>query len=465
MEATFTAGAKKLSETVKIRTVSNIDPTKTQWDQFIQLHHLLEQLFPLVHRNMEKTVVNTYSLIFHWKSTTGSKGGSSSGACKKPILFTAHMDVVPVEEGTGQDWKYGPFSGEIADGRVWGRGTLDTKIHMIAALEAAERLLAEGYAPERDVYFAFGHDEEVGGLEGAFQIAEHFKKMGVEFEFVLDEGGCVTDEIIPQVKRPLALIGVGEKGYANIRLTASGDGGHSSMPPVHSALGMVSQAICRLERRRCKTRLIKPVKEFLQKTAPYMGGVNRLILSNLWLFKPVFLAVFSRTKSGSAMLRTTTAATMAEASTAPNVLPQKASAVINFRILPGETGQDLIRHIRKVTDGIPLELEPLVLDEPSRISSTDTEGYVTIERLTKRLYPDAVVVPYIALASTDARKYEPVCRNIYRFTPYRIHNSEMGMMHGTNENISVENVDRCIEFFYLAIQGVLTRKKLDARRH
>lgn len=438
-------GASKLAEAVKVETVSHMEASMTDWNEFIRFQDLLEKLFPDFHRVCEKTVIRDYSLVYRWK-------GAGSG--KKPCLVTAHIDVVPVEKGTEKDWEYPPFSGEIAEGFVWGRGTLDTKIHLIASLEAAEQLIREGFIPDRDIYFAFGHDEEVGGFEGASRIVEHFKNAGIEFEFMLDEGGCITDGVVEGVGKPVALIGTGEKGFANIKLTFRGEGGHSSTPPLHSALGLAAQAVNRLEKRQCRLKLIEPIRVFLMKLGPEMEFANRLVLANLWLFKPLFLAVFSKTKNGNAMLRTTTAATMAEASQAPNVLPQKASVIVNFRILPGETGHDLIAHIKETVKGMETEIEPLILDEPSLVSSSDSRAFKTIAGITEQLCKDAVVAPYIVLASTDARKYEALCGDVYRFTPYRIDALDMARVHGTNERISLKNVNMCVQFFRLFFQDV-----------
>jgi carboxypeptidase PM20D1 len=433
------ACAEKLAEAIRIPTVSYIDTAKTDWAAFEGFHALLQKQFPLFHAKCEKAVISGYSLVYCWPGADKS--------AKKPALITAHMDVVPVEAGTEKDWKHDPFGGELADGCIWGRGTLDVKIHLIASLEAAEKLIQEGYTPPRDVYFAFGHDEETGGKEGAVFIADYFKDQGIAFDFVLDEGSCVVQGALTGVSEPLALIGVGEKGYADIRIQVCGEGGHSSMPPRHTSLGLLAKALCLLENKKRKAKLIAPVREFLQIIGPAMGLVNRIILANLWIFQPLFIAVFGGTKTGNALLSTTTAVTMAKGSPAPNVIPQNSEAVVNFRILPGETGEELLQSIIKTCKGIPLELTPINLDEPSIVSPTDTEGYRIIRSVTKKIYPDAIIAPYVLLASSDARKYESVCKNIYRFTPFYIQNDEVSAMHGTNENISVENINRCVAFF------------------
>ncbi len=432
--------ANKLSEAIKIQTISYLNTEQTDWDAFRSFHKLLEKQFPKLHDQCERTIINQYSLVYHWKS-------NHLNSDKKPILITAHMDVVPVEEETENDWVYPPYDGRIADGYVWGRGALDIKIHLIAIMEAMEQLIKEGVTPDRDIYMAFGHDEEIDGMQGAYQIADYFAKQGLTFELVLDEGGFVSDDILEGINKPIALLGIGEKGFANIRLAVTREGSHASMPAKHSSLGILAQALCRLEKYSCKPKLIPPVKEFLNGIGPYMKGMNHVIISNLWLFQPLFLKFFSKTNIGGALLKTTVAVTMAQGSPAPNVIPQKSSAVINCRILPGETGNDLMKYLKKVLKGLPVVLEPLVLDEPSKISRTDTDAYSFLEKLIQKYCKEAVVVPYLVMASTDARKYEAVSENIFRFTPFIIQGEDTDRIHGTNERISIENINRCVDFF------------------
>ncbi|MFB0920724.1 MAG: M20/M25/M40 family metallo-hydrolase [Oscillospiraceae bacterium] len=439
-ESNGTAGAEKLADAVRIPTISYIEAGKMDEEAFRAFHKLLEKQFPLVHTYCEKIVINKYSLVYCLKTKSPQPAG-------KPILITAHMDVVPVEDGTEGDWTKPPYSGEIADGIIWGRGTLDTKVHLIGALEAMERLLGKGFSPERDIYLAFGHDEEINGEEGALKIAEYFKNQGLEFDFALDEGGCAVTNVLAGIEKPIAMVGVGEKGFANIRLSVTMDGGHASMPAPHTSLGVLAKALCLLEEHPFKPRLISCTKDFLLSIGPYMKGVNRVVLANLWIFKPLFLSMFSKTNTGSALLRTTLAVTMAQGSPAPNVVPQKSTAFINCRILPGENGKSLLKHIEKTLKGLPVKLEPIALDDPSALSPCDCNAYRLIEGLIYDFCGDVIVVPYLVMASTDARKYEAVCKNIYRFTPYIIDDEDIGKIHGTNENISVANVNRCIDFF------------------
>jgi carboxypeptidase PM20D1 len=423
---------ENLAEAVKIKTISNAD--KKEFNRFLKF---LEEKYPLVHSRLKCETINGYSLLYRWEGRDKSK---------LPALFTAHMDVVPVEEGTEKDWKYPAFSGTVSEGCVWGRGTLDIKIQVIGILEAIENLLKNGFNPEREIYIAFGHDEEIGGDDGAAYISKLLKERGIKFEYVIDEGGCITEKAIAGVEPPVAVVGVAEKGYANIMLTAAGKGGHSSMPPKHTAVGDISSAIVELEKRQMKMKIGGPVKQMLMSIGPYMKLSNRIIIANLWLFSPIFKKVFSSSGTGNALLRTTTAATMIEGSMVPNVLPQKAKAVLNFRIAPWETGKDLMEHIRNVI-GENVKIEALRLEDPSKISPVDTFGFKHIENNIHKVFGDVVVSPYIVLGGTDARKYEIVCENIYRFSPYQVDDSGIKSMHGTNEKISIDNIEKVVRFY------------------
>ena len=429
--------AERLSGAVQIATITASDPEKADREPFEQFIRYLEQAFPAAHAVLERETVNEYSLLYRWK-------GRDEGM--KPALLMAHIDVVPVEEGTEQDWQHPPFSGALADGFVWGRGTMDIKNQVVLILEAVEHLLAEGFTPPGDFYLAFGHDEEVRGEDGAFKIAELLQSRGVTFEYVLDEGGAVTIGAMPGVERPIALVGIAEKGYADVRITAEGEAGHSSMPPMHTAAGKIGRAVVDLERKQRPTRINPYLKEMLAYIGPEMKFGLRLVLANLWLFGPLFKAIFKATRAGNALLRTTTAVTILEGGSEPNVLPRKAGAVINYRIAPGESVSELLDHIRGIV-GEKIKLEPLVTTEPSKISPVDSSGFKAIERAVYAIFPEAVTVPYIVMGGTDAIRYEPLCDQIYRFTPMLISSEDLERMHGTNERLSLENVERGVRFY------------------
>ncbi|MEA4928618.1 MAG: M20 family peptidase [Candidatus Limiplasma sp.] len=441
------AAAEKLAQAVRLQTVSHAQPDAQEAVAFEAFHALLTRQFPLFHARAERTVVNRLSLLYRLPAAVPCPG-------LDPVLITAHMDVVPVEDGTQADWTYPPFGGDVADGFVWGRGTLDTKVHLIAALEALERLLARGITPARDIYLAFGHDEELNGEQGAMHIAALLAQRGLRFALVLDEGGCVVRGVLPGVQKPIAMIGVGEKGFANLRLQARLDGGHASMPAAHTSLGVLAQALCRLEAHPCKPRLIPSTRAFLLALAPEMRGFPRVALANLWLFQGVFTRVFASSRTGSALLRTTVAVTMAQGSPAPNVVPQHATARVNCRILPGDDGDSLLRHVRRALRGLPVTVEPEVLDNPSALSPHDCDVYRTLASLASACCDGALAVPYLVMAGTDARKYESVSAHIYRFTPYILAPEDLDRIHGTNERISLENVNRCVDFFTALLQAL-----------
>lgn len=428
--------AKKMSEAVKVATVSYMDTSKIDYSNFDAYHKMLEVQFPECHKMMTKEVVAKHSLLYKWTGKTSSK---------KPVLFMSHIDVVPIADGTTGDWEEPPFSGVIKDGFVWGRGTEDTKVTMIGALESAELLIEKGYEPDRDIYFAFGHDEEIQGSDGAASIVKLFEERGIRFEMVLDEGGIVSPDSIAGTN--VALVGICEKGYLDAKITVKGSGGHASMPPKSTALGQLATVLRRLEVKQMKARLTVPAKAFLMAAGPVMSLVNRIVLANLWLFKPLFMFIFTGSTTGNAMLRTTTAVTMAEASNASNVLPQSASGTVNFRILPGETRADVVAHIKKVSGKIDVEVEMLKGTEPSEVSSATSDSFLAIKNVISHVFEDTLVAPYLVMAATDSRYYGPVADNVYRFAPITLSKSDLKGIHGTNEKISFENLRTCVSFY------------------
>lgn len=430
--------AKKMSEAVKVDTVSYMDKSRIDYGKFEAYHQMLESEFPKCHEVMHKEVVADYSLIFKWEGKDSNK---------KPIVFLSHIDVVPIAEGTVADWKEPPFSGNIQDGYVWGRGAQDTKVTMIAALESAELLIEKGYVPSRDIYFAFGHDEEIQGPEGAAKIVELFLERGIHFEMVLDEGGIISNDSLGEDGDSLALIGICEKGYLDARITVRGNGGHASMPPKSTALGQLATVLNRLEKHQMPMTVTTPAKAFLDAAGPSMSLVNRIVLSNMWLFKPLFMKVFSRSTTGNAMLRTTTAVTMAQASNASNVLPQSASGTVNFRILPGETRDGVKNHIKRISGDIPVEIEFLKGTEPSGVSSIHSDGFNAIKDVISHVFEDTVVAPYLVMAATDSRYYEVVADDVYRFAPIILSKEDIKGIHGTDERISFENLENCVSFY------------------
>ncbi|MBU3914073.1 M20 family peptidase [bacterium] len=429
----------RLSEAVKKPTISYLDLSRIDRAVFQEFITFLVDSYPFVHQNMKRELVNDFSSIYHWKGTDPKL---------KPVLLLSHIDVVPVEKSTEADWTHPAFSGEVADGFVWGRGTMDMKLHLISIMETAETLLKDGFTPRRDIYFAFGHDEETRGEQGAMAMAKIFVQRGIEFEFVLDEGGVVAEGAFPAIKKPLAMVGIAEKGIASIELTVNGTGGHSSMPPRHTAVGLMSRLITDLENNQMKARVCDPVKKQFERIGTELPFLFRLVTANLWLFGPIIKRFVASNIMLNSMVRTTTAATMMEGSKAHNVLPPKAKAVVNFRLLPGDTMEDLTAHIKKISTLDDLRIDPVIADNPSKVSPTENEAFAMLEETIHQSFPGVLVVPYLVMGATDSRQYENSCGSIYRFSPIQIENSDRDRIHNVNERISLENVERSIRFFH-----------------
>ncbi|MFO7612013.1 MAG: M20 family peptidase, partial [Clostridia bacterium] len=431
--------AGKLKAAIECRTVSHSNYSKFDFQEFIMFRDRLREMFPLVHQKLELEIVNEYSLLYKWK------GADENLA---PGLFMAHIDVVPIEEGTEDDWKHPPFSGISAEGYVWGRGAMDIKVQIITLLESCEKLLEDGFCPLRTIYFAFGHDEETDGSNGAKKIVEKFEAEGVSFEFVIDEGGCVNKGIFASVDKPMAFIGVAEKGYLNIRVDIKGTGGHASTPPRNSSLGLAAKAICRLEKNKMKLRMTDPTAQMIKALGRHMGFASRLIIGNLWLFKRLFIKIFTSSgTTGEALLRTTIAPTMAHGSMEPNVLPQISSFTVNCRILQGETYKDVIRHIEKACRGMDFQINVLRHEEPSKASPRDSWFFQKAAGAVIGLYGDVAVIPYLMVAGTDSIKYQGLCDNILRFSPYLINMDDIKRIHGTDERISLKNIERSVAYY------------------
>lgn len=437
--------ALNLSRAIQCKTISSKDPNSVNWDEFDKLKLHLKSNFPLTNSVLHLEEVNNHSLLYKW---------SGKDSSKKPILFLSHMDVVPVDEITLDQWTHEPFSGTINDGFVWGRGAIDMKVQLTCILESIESLLASDYIPSCDIYLAFGHDEEVGGYNGANELVKNLKSKGLLFEYILDEGGCITTDLLKNITSPIAAIGTCEKGFCTIRLSCYSKGGHASMPPKHTALGQLCEAIDKLENNQMPLNLSKPVKEMLSYIGPEMNLFNRFLISNLWLFKPLVLNKLANLPLGNSLLRTTTAATMAEASNRDNVLPSEASMTLNFRIMPGETCDNLINHINHVLSNNPeIKIDILRADNPSKVSPSKCTAFKTIEKTIYSIYPDVTVTPYLFVMGTDSRRYSDVSTNIYRFSPYMLSSKDLSGMHGINERVSLANIENMIKFYTLLIMN------------
>ena len=432
----------KLSGAIQIPTIST-DAGAVVPENFIKLHEYLKKSYPLLHKNLKLEEINHYSLLYEWKGRDPSL---------KPILIMAHQDVVPIATGTEKLWLHQPFSGDVADGFIWGRGSWDDKGNLLAMMEAIELMLKNNYTPKRTIYLASGHDEETGpssGQKGAREIVKTLNDRGVKLSFVLDEGLLITHKIIKGLDTPLALIGIAEKGYLTLKLSTKAIPGHSSMPSSESAIGRLSRALSKIEKHPFKTTFSEVIKEMFETIAPEFIGLNRIALSNLWLFSPYIGHQFQAIPSSAAMIRTTTALTTFHSGNKENVLPGEAEAQVNFRILPGEQIKNVIAHTEKViNDKEVIISENPYPREPSRVSSTSALGYKIIEQTVREIFPGTLVAPGLMIAATDSHHYLSIADNVYRFTPVHATKEDLPRFHGTNERVSVDNYIEMIQFYY-----------------
>ena len=440
------AVAQAMAVAVRAKTVSGLlDPTAVA-AEFDKLHEHLRVTYPLVHATLQREVVGAHSLLYTWP-------GSETQA--PAVLLMAHQDVVPVAPGTDTLWKKPPFDGVIEDGMVWGRGALDNKSNVVTQLQAVEQLLKSGFKPRRTIHLVFGHDEEVGGQRGAVPIVALLKQRGAQLAFVLDEGLAVTEGILPGVDKPLALIGLAEKGSVSLKFTAQAAPGHSSMPPAagHSAIGMLAAALTRLDNKPLPGGIQGAAAELFAAVAPELPFGQRLAMSNLWLFKPVVERMLGQSASSNAMLRTTTALTILNAGIKENVLPGRAEAVVNFRILPGDSSASVLAFAKQAIADERIDEQLLgVPFEPSKLSSAQSDVYRVIERTIREVFPDALVAPGLVLAATDSRHFQDLAEQTYRFMPIRFKSQDLARVHGTDERISGDQLVDMVRFYFRLLQ-------------
>jgi carboxypeptidase PM20D1 len=439
-----TGSAAKLAGAIKFPTVSWTADAAIDTSVFEDYIKFIGDKFPLVDSLLEKERFNSFSLLYKWQGKNASL---------RPAVLMAHYDVVPA--GDTAAWSFPAFSGKDDGTYIWGRGTLDDKAAMISILEAVERLISEGFVPERTVYLSFGHDEELDGENGAKAIASALKDRGIAPDFVLDEGLAVTKGMVPMMKKPVALIGTSEKGYVSVKLTAELPGGHSSTPAPESALLLVAEAVTKLAEQQPAARISGPVNDFIKFVGPEMPFHAKAIFANKWLFSGIIKGIYEGSASGNALVRTTTAATVFNSGIKDNVIPTKAEAIINFRIIPGETSQDILNHVKKVTGDERVKCEILdgFVREPAPVSPVGSDGFNAILASLRQVYPEAVVAPTLMLGASDSKHFSVVTDNIYRFAPIVVTSEDMERIHGLNERTIKEEFLRGISFYYQVIKN------------
>jgi carboxypeptidase PM20D1 len=428
-EQVRTGAADRLSQLVKLATVEGND------DAFARFDSLLAELYPLTHSRLAIERPTDRSLLFTWQGRRA----------ERPLVLMAHYDVVPVD--SGEPWAGDPFSGDIRDGIVWGRGTLDDKSELLTILEAVENLLAADFTPEHDVYLAFGGNEETYG-SGALATANLLRERGITPWLVLDEGGAVVDAPLSFVRAPAAMVGVAEKGIMTVELVAAGAGGHASAPPNDIATNRLALAILRLERRQFRARMTRPFRRMLAQFAPRVSPGYRVLL---WLLRavPVLPALVLARSGGeqAALVRTTVAVTMLDASRAANVLPSSARATLNIRLALSDTVETVVAHLRRAIRDDSIEIRVLEASEATPASPTDTAQFAAVTAAVEASYPGTVTAPYVMMAATDSRHFAPFSAATFRFAPIAMNRQQRDSIHGVDENVSVDSVERG-EIFY-----------------
>lgn len=430
-----------LIKAIRCKTVSNTDEKLTDWNEFEKLHKVFEKQYPLLHKILSVRKVGKAGLIYTWQGSDPSL---------KPIALIGHQDVVPVQEEKLKDWTHPPFEGEIADGFIWGRGSTDMKNHVVGILESVETLLEEGYKPKRTVIICLGYNEELLDTEDASapMLSRALENDGIKLESVLDEGGAILDLDVPHViKQRIAGVGIAEKGYCDFEISVDAKGGHSSTPPKHSAVGELSKAILDLENHQFPAKITREMKVIVDTIARNTKLPVRLIGCNMFVLLPALRPILASIPPVASVMRTTTAVTMTNGSPQANVLPQKASATVNFRILPGDTIADVEKHIRKVIRNKDVNIKLLGGNEPSVVSPTDTPTMKTISKICCGLFGTGIPAPFVVMGATDARHYQNVTNQIYRFSPFVMSPEILLLAHGTDERIPVDCLENGIKFF------------------
>jgi carboxypeptidase PM20D1 len=424
--------AQHLSAAIKLETVSFDENSPTA--PFEEMHRLLEKQYPLVHKTLQKETINKLSLLYTWQGKQPEL---------PPVIFLAHMDVVPAD---ASGWSHSPFSGDIAEGFLWGRGVVDMKSQLITLMEAAETLLASGFKPNRTIYIAFGHDEEIGGMHGAKVIAEALQERKIKLEAVMDEGGGISGGMVPGIPGLVATIAYAEKSFVNVKLEATARAGHASIPSRTGAIGILSQAITRIEKNPmpASLELIRPT---IRALVPNLPLLFRFIFGSLWLTGGIVKIALVQSRYSNAMIRNTMAPTIIQGGYKSNVLPEKATAVLNCRLLPGVTAEDLIAYVRKVIRDGRVTITCMDTSAPSKKPvSIQTPFYRDLEMNIAQIYGKVPTCPILMMGATDSRHYQSLCDSVYRFQPIVFNKPEDDRTHGIDERVEIAQLPKMVEF-------------------
>lgn len=434
-----------LAEAISIPTVSPENSADFDSTAFFKFKEFVKKTYPYTDSLLNVTYINEFSMIFQWQGTNSAL---------KPAIIMGHLDVVPVPDENIQKWKADPFGGEIKDGVIWGRGAIDDKISVIGNLEAVELLLKEGYTPQRTLYLCFGHDEELGGENGAVAIVQHLKERQVSAEFVLDEGFAITQGLIPGVEKDVALIGTAEKGFVTLQLSIHLEGGHSSIPEKETAIDVLSNAIVKLKKNPFPPKITPPLRDFIAHAGPEMSFVQKLAFSNPAIFEPMIISTYEAQASGNALIRTTTSPTIINAGIKDNIIPYEANASINFRTLPGTSIEAVKEQVRQTISDDRIKIgEGSFSSEAPEASSATSFGYKTINTTIKQVFPEVLTSPNLVVGATDSRHYYVLSKDIYRFAPFHLNPENISTFHGINERISIEDFENGVRFYVQLIKN------------
>ena len=417
--------AKVLRELIRFKTISQ--GAQGEYAEWVRMRDFIKNRYPLIHVTMEREVVGMYSLLYRWPAVKPEG---------EPLLFCGHMDVVPA----GEEWRYPPFEGTIADGYVWGRGALDGKQIIACLMECAESLITSGFVPKRDIYFAFVHDVENGSQEGPNSISRLFARRKLRFEMILDEGGVLKRGVL-SLRRPVAEVCVAEKGAAQVRLTAQSNSGHSADPPARTVLGALCEAVCRVEFKKRTIRITPHVGDFLKILAPHLSFGWRLRIANRWLLGRR-LAEYE-----PSWVRTTIVPTTFGAGNALNILPAKAEATLDVRLLEGETCEDILRYLRDLFVGLDVSVMALSGHDPGKVSDYRCDAYETVTEIVRTVFGPVPVIPALSARSSSAYNYEVFSDRVYRFMPFVLNQAELAGIHGRNERVEVDSLGLAIAFY------------------
>lgn len=429
--AVSAAAIQHLCQAISYRTISL--PDQFDSSQFVAFRAFLERSYPLVHDRLSREVIAGHSLLYRWQGQDNSL---------RPFVIMAHQDVVPVEDESLSLWHVEPFQGTVRDGFIWGRGAADDKINLIAIMEAVEKLLKDGFRPSRTIYLAFGHNEETTG-GGALAIAQLLQSQNVKADLVIDEGGIITREKIPGITRPVALLGTSEKGSLTIELTVQKEGGHSSMPEPSTAIDILSQAINRLRENEFEPRFSPSTRGFIEYTGPEMNFSQRMAFANLWLFRPMIYKIYERSPGGNAMIRTTLVPTIIRSGVKENVVPSVATAVVNLRLLPGDSVAAVLRDIRNIIGDPLVRITPISAIEASSVTGDTSFAFRHVARIIRSSADSIVASPFLMIGATDSRHFESISNGIIKFSPMY---DPIGF-HGIDERVSLESFALSVWFF------------------